>query len=512
MKKKSWFKRVLLRRVLIIVSLVLQAATIVDFLLDFSKYSKWMSVTLNVASFLVVLYIVSRKDKGAFKTSWMALVLLFPVFGGVLYLLFNFQRPTRKFAQRIHQAENETKPLNGLPGDSCREAVETLPRYTSNVRYLQECAGYPIYSGTDTEFYCPGEEFFAALLPELEKAEKYIFLEYFIVEEGIMWNSILDILKRKAEQGVKVRVIYDDVGCFLTLPQNYAAQLRDMGIECELFNPFRPVLTVKQNNRDHRKIASIDGKVAFTGGINLADEYINAVEKFGHWRDSAIKVEGKAAWSFTLMFLQTWQVCTNQTEDYESYYPWREEPCLVPDDGFVQPYADAPVDSEHVGEHVYMHIITGARDYLYINTPYLIVDDSMVSALCLAAKSGVDVRIITPHHWDKWVIHVTTRSYYRELIREGVKIYEYTDGFNHSKTFVSDDQVATVGTINVDFRSMYHHFECGTLLLQSKAVDQVKQDFLDTLPACQEITEKDCKYNVFMRAFQDILRLFAPLM
>lgn len=327
-----------------------------------------------------------------------------------------------------------------------------------------------------------------------------------------MWNSILDILKRKAAAGVKVRLLYDDLGCFFLLPTDYPKQLHTYGIECRVFNPFRPFLTVKQNNRDHRKIASIDGKVAFTGGINLADEYINAYEKHGHWKDASVMVAGKAAWSFTLMFLQMWEFCTGIDEDYTMYYPWKDYPCEIQGTGFVQPYADSPMDKDNVGEHVYLQIINNAKRYVYINTPYLIIDDNLLSALRLAAKSGVDVRIVTPHRWDKRFVHMTTRSYYRELIDAGVKIYEYSDGFIHSKTFVSDDKTATVGTTNLDFRSLYLHFECGTWMYESEAVLEVRDDFLTTLDHCQQITEKDCKCGLIMRIFQDILRVFAPLM
>ena len=327
-----------------------------------------------------------------------------------------------------------------------------------------------------------------------------------------MWNAVLDILKEKVKQGVKVRLMYDDVGSFFLLPKDYPKQMKKLGIDCVIFNPFRPVLTSVQNNRDHRKITVIDGKVAFTGGINLADEYINAIDKHGHWKDAAVMVEGKAAWSFTLMFLHMWELATGIDEDYTQYYPWTSEPYDIKADGFVQPYADSPMDKENIGEHVYLQIINNAKNYVYINTPYLIIDDSMVSALCLAAKSGVDVRIVTPHRWDKWFVHMTTRSYYRELINAGVKIYEYSIGFIHSKTFVSDDTTATVGSTNLDFRSLYLHFECGMWMYQTDAVMEVKEDFLKTLEVCQEITPKDCKCSIPMRVFQDIMRLFAPLM
>jgi len=278
-----------------------------------------------------------------------------------------------------------------------------------------------------------------------------------------------------------------------------------------VFNPFRPFLTTVQNNRDHRKILSIDGKVAFTGGMNLADEYINRKVRFGHWKDGAIMVEGYAAWSFTVMFLEMWGLLNQKEEEYEAYLPWQEEGCWVSHDGLVQPYSDSPMDSENVSEHVYLRIIEKAQDHLYITTPYLVLDDSMISALILTAKSGVDVRIVTPYIPDKKLVQFVSRSYYRELINGGVKIYEYTKGFIHAKTVVSDDKIATVGTVNMDFRSLYLHFECGTWLYRSEAVAQVKDDFLQTLEHCKRITEQDCQFNFVTRLLQDALRIFAPL-
>lgn len=508
----KWFRQIFRRRVLIILMLLIQVGFLVHLILSGSQFSQRFSRLLTIISFFVALYIVSKKEKGAFKLTWVFLILLFPLFGGLMYLLFNFQTSTKRFAESIRQIEEKSKDLFYLPKDGYQDAKSQIPEHITQIRYLQEFAAFPIYTNSKTYFLTPGERKLEALKEELEKAEKYIFLEYFIVQEGIMWDEILEILKRKAKAGVLIRLIYDDMGCFLLLPKNYPAQLKAYGIECAVFNPFKPFLTVKQNNRDHRKIVVIDGKVAFTGGINLADEYINAIEKFGHWKDAAIMIKGKAAWSFTLMFLQMWELCKHTNEDYVSYYPWKELECDVLNDGYVQPYADSPMDSENVGEHVYLQIINSAKDYVYVYTPYLIVDDSMVSALTLAAKSGVDVRIITPHKWDKWIIHMTTRSYYRELIKAGVKIYEYSKGFLHAKAFVSDDMTATVGTTNLDFRSLYLHFECGTWLYGSTAVKEIKEDFINTLSECQQITLKDCNTNVPMRLFQDILRLFAPLM
>jgi len=508
----SWLRKLFRRRMLIAFLIVAQAAFIIYLIASQSMVSQRLSRLLQLISILVVLYIVSKRDKGAYKTLWVFLILSFPILGGLLYLLITCQTTTRIMRRDIQKAMDKTKPLYSLPGDGYEEAKGITGNHFPQVRYLQDYVGYPIYSNTRTTYLSPGEAFHEALLQELEKAEHYIFLEFFIIHKGILWDSIFEILKQKTSDGVKVRLIYDDLGCFFLLPTDFARQMEAAGIECAVFNPFRPLLTVKQNNRDHRKIVVIDGKVAFTGGINLADEYINAYEKYGHWKDAGVLLEGKAAWSFTLMFLEMWELCRHCDEDIASYYPWQFTPCEVSHDGLVQPYADSPMDSENVGEHVYLQILNEAKDYVYINTPYLIVDDSMVSALCLAAKRGVDVRIATPHRWDKWLVHMTTRSYYRELIRSGVKIYEYSSGFLHSKTFVSDDIIGTVGTTNLDFRSLYLHFECGTWMYGSQAVMQIKEDFLNTLPVCQRIEEKDCARFLSSKLFQEILRLFAPLM
>ena len=515
MKQKrfpKWLWKLFRRRMLIAVLIIAQAAFFIYLVASGSMVSQQLSRILTVVSVLVVLYIVSKRDKGAYKTLWVFLILCFPILGGLLYLIVTCQSATRVMRRDIQKAQEKTRQLYSMPGDDYEEAEKRTGSHFPQVRYLQNYVGYSVYANTRTTYLCPGEQFHKALLTQLEKAEHYIFLEFFIVQEGVFWDSILEILKRKASQGVKVRLIYDDLGCFFMLPTDFVKQMEHSGIECAIFNPFRPLLTVKQNNRDHRKIVVIDGKVAFTGGINLADEYINAKEKYGHWKDSAIMLEGKSAWSFTLMFLEMWQICKGCDEDIASYNPWQFTPCDVEPDGLVLPYADSPMDNENVGEHVYLQILNEAKDYVYINTPYLIVDDSMVSALCLAAKRGVDVRIVTPHRWDKWLVHMTTRSYYRELIRAGVKVYEYSNGFLHAKSFVSDDIIGTVGTTNLDFRSLYLHFECGTWMYGSRAVMQIKRDFLNTLPVCQQIEEKDCAKYLTSKLLQEILRLFAPLM
>ncbi|QQO09274.1 cardiolipin synthase [Breznakiella homolactica] len=510
--RKKWVRIVFRRRIFVIAILLAQIIFLLYLITRSSRASQIVSWILNVISILVCLYIVSKKEKPAYKLTWIFLILMFPIFGGLLYIFFYVQSNPTKMRRQIEESDAYSRPLYLLPGNSLPLLERTNDPCLPQVRYLQDYAGYPVYRHTKTEYFASGETFFQKVLEELEKAEKYIFMEFFILQQGLMLNPIIAILERKARQGADVRIMYDDLGCFLTLPTNFKQHLEHRGIKCIVFNPFTPILSSLQNNRDHRKIISIDGKVAFTGGINLADEYINAYDKHGHWKDAAIMLEGEAAWSLSLIFLQMWNLGQKEPDDFESFYPWKDEPCTVVSDGYVQPYADSPIDDENVGEHVYVQIINNAKDYVYINTPYLIVDDNLLSALTLSAKSGVDVRIITPYRWDKKIVHMTTRSYYRQLVKNGVKIYEYTSGFNHSKTFVSDDKVATVGTTNLDFRSLYLHFECGVWIYKNKAVKKVKDDFLATLPICHRITMEDTARNAAQRLFQEVLRLFAPLM
>jgi cardiolipin synthase len=505
------FQILLWHRAATIMMILLQLAFILYVVLSNSRQSILFQGVLTVISVLAALHVLARRNKGAYKLSLIFLILLFPIFGGLLYWLFSVQMSTKGLQKKLDQIEKEGKYAFRLLEDSYEEAVREAPDHKADIRYLQKFNGFPVYKHTQTEYYSIGEDAFASILRELEQAQRYIFLEYFIVEEGVMWDAILEILKRKAAQGVDVRLIYDDLGCFLLLPREYPGILRSMGIKCHVFNPFRPLLTTVQNNRNHRKILSIDGKVAFTGGINLADEYINQKVRFGHWKDSAIMVKGYAAWSFTVMFLEMWSLLDDRKECYEDYLPYQAEGCWVPHDGLVQPYSDSPMDTENVSEHVCLHLIEKAQDYLYMTTPYLVLDDNMLSALVLTAKSGVDVRITTPRIPDKPLVQFLGRSYYRELIQGGVQIYEYEEGFIHSKNFVSDDKIATVGTVNLDFRSLYLHFECGVWLYQSSAVQQVKEDFLETLNSCRRITEEDCRANVVVRMLQDILRIFAPL-
>jgi cardiolipin synthase len=518
MKQQKKFKLVYRRRALIILALLTQIALTIFLIIGTRMYLKFIYWILPVLSVIVCIYVINKQEKAGYKLIWIFIIMLVPIFGGILYILLNIISSPKKLRMALDVNMANSHTAFYLPGNRLEEFKVAHPEYKINAQYLQEYAGFPIYTNTRQEYLPSGEAFFYRVLEELKKAQKYIFLEFFILKEGMMLNSILKILEMKAANGLDVRIMYDDLGCFYTLPQDFREELKKKGIKTFVFNPFKPIVSSLQNNRDHRKIISIDGRVAFTGGLNLADEYINVVERFGHWKDAAIMIEGDAAWSLTLIFLQMWNLGNHdnneETEGYASYYPSKQKDALPGTKawGFVQPYADSPIDKENVGEHVYIQIINQAKDYVYINTPYLIVDDNLLSALTLAAKSGVDVRIITPHRWDKKIVAITSRSYYRRLIQAGVKVYEYSSGFNHGKTFVSDDKIATVGTTNLDFRSLYLHFECGVLIYASDEITAIKDDFIRTIPICQEMTIKDCARNAAQRIVQDVLRIIAPLL
>lgn len=400
-----------------------------------------------------------------------------------------------------------------LPNDNILKEVSTQNIHASNQsRYLQNSAYGPPFKNTSTEYFPLGEFKFKKLKEELKKAKEFIFLEYFIIDEGKMWSEILEILLEKVSKGVDVRVIYDDFGCVLTLPYRYDKKLESMGIKCAIFNPLIPILTPRLNNRDHRKIAIIDGQVGFTGGINLADEYINGIDRFGHWKDSAIMIKGEAVWSLTVMFLSMWDYMKGIDEGFnkfkkETHENYKEQ------NGYVQPFTDNPLDDETVGEITYLNLINKAKNYVYITTPYLIIDNEMVVALTSAAKVGIDVRIITPHNPDKWYVQAVTRSYYKVLLEEGVKIYEYTPGFIHSKNFIVDDEYGVVSTINMDYRSLYLHFECGVWMYKTDSIMDMKKDFLNTLKVSKKITyDEAVRIKMYRRLGRSILRVFSPLM
>ncbi len=498
------------RSVFVALALLAQITTLFIMVSLFSEYTQifyWCCIALSV---LAALAIVGSRMEPGYKIAWLLLVLPFPVFGGIFYIMVGggtipkrtqkrMQGMLEKSAQALRE-DFKADDLLPLGGDAAGQAS-----------YLERRAACPAYTNTETEYFPLGDDAFPRMLEELEKAQKYIFLEYFIIEPGVFWDSILAILERKAAQGIEVRVIYDDMGCMFTLPRDYDEVLAQKGIQCRVFNRFLPVMSLRLNNRDHRKLLIIDGKVGFTGGINLADEYINVRERFGTWKDSSILLEGDAVWSMTVMFLTMWDNIANWDEDFERFRPPAAP--VRPWTGYVQPYTDTPLDRETVGQAVYLNMIAKAKNYIYITTPYLVIDVATNTALCNAAKSGVDVRIITPHIPDKRYVFEVTRAHYPPLLEAGVKIYEYTPGFIHAKNFVVDDRFATVGTVNLDYRSLFLHFEDGIWLCEAPCIREIRKDFEETLKVSESYSLRRFKHlNILLQLYRSILRVFAPLM
>ena len=493
------------RRVSVLLMILLQIVFLVLLMMAGAK-RPWLAIGMWGISGIVIVHILLHRSKRVAILPWVILTLLFPIFGGLFYLAFHLEASSKFIRRGIRTLSVR---ISAPCDNNC--AFEIIPaRYGRLSHYLSSVGGYPVYGESEATYLPSGEEMLASLLSALRSARRYIFLEYFIIEDGVMWGQIHEILKEKSASGVEVRVIYDDIGCFLRVPHDFRKELASEGIECRVFNPFRPIFSSLHNHRDHRKIAVIDGEVAFTGGVNLADEYINAVTRFGHWKDAAVRLEGGAALSLCAIFLENWRLCNGKAEDTSVYLCMKETKGASP--MLVQPYADSPLDDEPIGETVYLCAITAAQKTLYITTPYFVVDDTVVKALVLAAKSGVDVRIVTPHIYDKRIVHMATRSYYSELLLGGVRVYEYEKGFIHSKTLVADGALSIVGTTNFDYRSLCHHFECGTVLYGSESAGALEEDFSAVLSQSREITLADCKGGFFSRLRDNILRIFSPML
>lgn len=505
------FKRSVQRIILLATSFIIQIAIIIFFLLQYRENFFNFYLGSLVLSIAIVFIITNSKSNPSYKIAWIIPVMIFPVFGGLFYLLYGGNKLSTR--EKLKMAKQNIKMTYSLKqNDEIINKLEKENVYAKNQsEYILNYAKCPVYNNTETTYFKIGEEKYKALLEELKKAKKFIFLEYFIIQEGKMFNSILEILEQKAKEGVDVRLIYDDVGCIVTLPHNYKNILEAKGIKCRVFNPIKPFFTRRLNNRDHRKIVVIDGNVGFTGGINLADEYINEYEKHGYWKDAAIMLKGEAVWNLTIMFLSMWDYIDNIDEDYMKFKPSKN--IDYQSNGYVQPFDDSPLINEPIGETVYLNLINKAKEYIYINTPYLIIDNEMATALKIASKSGVDIKIVTPYIPDKKFVHAVTKSYYESFIKDGIEIYEFTPGFMHAKTFVVDDEYAVVGSINLDFRSLYLHYECGVWLYKTDSIKNIKQDYLNTIKKCHKITIQECKNTNALRKFgRLVIRMFAPLL
>ncbi len=510
--KKGIFSLVFSRATILAVLVILQLTVFVATLTYMKDYATYIHTVLMVIEVCTVIYMINSKMNPDFKITWIMLILILPVLGASFYWFMRLTPEIGWIRKRLTELNVLTKPYMSQD----EEILETLrvskPANANLAQYLEKQAGYPVHKNTAVTYFASGEAKFEEMKLQLQKAKKYIFLEYFIVDEGKMWNSILDILVEKVKEGVEVRFMYDGMCSLFQLPYNYDEQMKKLGIKCKMYSKIRPVLSSYQNNRDHRKILVIDGKVGFTGGINLADEYINAKERFGHWKDTAVMLEGEAVQSLTILFLHMWNITTAHTDDFKRYLTPKSSE-FRREFGYVLPYGDSPYDSEDVGEQVYAHILNHAKKYVHIMTPYLILDNEMRNTLTYAAKCGIEVVIIMPHIPDKWYAFILAKTYYEELIKAGVQIYEYTPGFVHAKVFVSDNDTATVGTINLDYRSLYHHFECGAFIYNNPVVWDIERDFQETLKKCEKVSVLSLRSRSLLeRILGRILRLVAPLM
>jgi len=506
---KFLMSRVAIVGILIAAELALVAVINVLFYDHFSIYY-YITLIIDV---VLVFRIVSKRDNPSYKIAWIILIFLFPAFGAAMYLIFSGNQLTERQKKKLAGMFSTMKFLlpehtlssDELFDDSCAKKQSD---YITNTAYC------PPFDATECKYLATGEEFFECLCEHLRKAEKFIFLEYFIIDKGQMWDTIHGILVEKARSGVEVRIIYDDMGCINHLDTGFNRYLEKEGIKCRVFNRFIPILSARLNNRNHRKICVIDGVCGFTGGINIADEYINVKSPFGHWKDNAVMLYGKGVWSLSMMFLSMWENLDLKNKcdlaEYEKYFP-SEFNFSVNEDGIVQPFTDNPLDDHAVGENIYLNIIYSAKDYVYITTPYLILDYNLEEALCNAAKSGVDVRMVVPGIPDKKLVYEATRSNYGKLLDAGVRIYEYTPGFIHAKTFLSDNEYGTVGTVNLDFRSLYLHFECGVWMYRTNALQDIKNDFENLFEVSSEVDEDSANAGIFKRALRSVLDVMAPL-
>lgn len=497
----------LLRFILAVVAVVLQLTLIVLLISELRAYAIYAYILIQFLSVMDVLYLLNKSGHTSYTVAWLVVILILPVFGNILYFLWGHSATRGRRSRQIRNAIRAgTKQLRGDP--SVRAALEQAHPSQKRLSGFLDFHGFPAYDRTDCRYFPDGKAFFDALLDDLRQAKRFIFLEYFIIAHGELWRDVEEVLLAKAAEGVTVRLMFDDLGSLMTVPDHFVRRMRQQGIEVVRFNPVQKYISgLYINYRNHQKIAVIDGGVGYTGGVNIADEYVNLYEKHGHWKDTGIRLEGDAVWSLTVTFLQMWAAEVRHEPDYDAYRP----PESAPREGFFQPFSDGPVNNpDNPAETLYRQILYSAKDYVYITTPYLVIERSMSEALCMAALGGADVRIVTPKHWDRWYTHMVTRSNYGELLRAGVKIYEYTPGYIHAKTVLCDDEHAVTGSINMDYRSFYLHFENGVWICGAPVLKDIKRDILETIGQCEEISLDDwMRRPRRVKAMQTVLRLFA---
>lgn len=520
-KGKNLLKQLILSKTFMFAILALLQIVVFLFIIKYFTDSGGTAYYIITLISVAVLIAVLEQDElnPAYKLMWIIIIVIMPVTGTVFYLLWGHRTvPRRK--QRLFL------DIDKRANSACTQDPRVLAALKQHNPYLGLSADYllkqgaaPVYAGNEVEYFTIGEEFFPVFLSTIKKAKKYIYMEYYIYEDGYMLDTTCEILRQKVAEGVDVRVMIDGFGSLFKLPPSYRKKMESWGIKVQEFAPIEFTVHLSDyamlNHRDHRKVTVVDGIYGFSGGLNFADEYINRVERFGLWKDTSFLIKGPAVYNMVVMFLRNWDQCNNTESDYESYRlpaPALPQEEISFEKGFVQPYCDSPLDNENISENAYLNIIHQATDYVYICTPYLILDNEVITSLTLAAKSGVDVRILTPGIPDKKTVFLVTQSYYPVLLKAGVRIFEYTPGFNHGKMYVSDDHVAIVGSANMDYRSLYLHFENCVSFYGGGIVGEVKQDMLNCFDVSKEITLDDTtKLPLPRRLLQIIARFFAPM-
>ena len=523
--KRNALQIIFSRTMLIMVLIVVQFAYIIARMYAFAEHIPFLLGGELAIVAIMMAVILNSRENASVKLSWCFLVGIFPLFGSIVYLVVKYDLGYRVLQKRISVTEECSRKYIFEQQELLSKLKEEDIQTYRMAQYLRKYCGSLTSKNNQVKYFKIGEEMFEEMLKQLEMAKEYIYLEYFMVSNGKMWDTILEILVRKVKEGVDVRLLYDGTCSVYLLPYKYPEQIQKLGIKCHMFSPPIPFLSTHYNNRDHRKIMVIDGRVAFTGGINLCDEYININSPCGHWKDVGIMLEGDSVYDFTLMFMQMWcATVAKSTKDihfpdmkkYLEKTSYAIKDCnseKVGDSGYVIPYADNPVDDENVGKNVYIDILNQAKEYVYIMTPYLILDGEMLNAITLAAKRGVDVRIILPHIPDKWYAFVLARENYKTLLEAGVKVYEYTPGFVHAKLFVADGERAVVGSMNLDYRSLYWHYECSAYMYKVSAIADIHKDFIDTQVMCEQVTEETVKkISIFSRIAAFVLKIVAPLL
>ncbi|WP_156299175.1 cardiolipin synthase [Streptobacillus canis] len=509
--KKSFFKLVFSRTLVVTVLLLLELALVLMSVMWLGKNMYILIGSSRIISFGMIVYLINNRQNANVKLVWILLILLLPLFGICLYWFVKLDFGSRMMKKRIVEIQAQTKNLLVQKQEILNKVRDEKEYELRNIaRYIKNTGGYNLYQDSEVKYYSLGEYMFLDMLLALKEAKKFIFIEYFIIEQGKMWNSIVEILKQKVLEGVEVRVMYDGTCEYTTLDRDYPKELILHGIKAQTFSPVTPFVSTHYNNRDHRKIMVIDGKIGFTGGVNLADEYINEIVKHGHWKDTGIRIMGDAVKTLTLMFLQSWNLFDYESKEYSKYLDISHD---IKNDGYIIPYGDEPFDNELLGQNVYIDIINNAKEYVYIMTPYLIIDNEMTAAMKLAAIKGVDIRLILPYIPDKETPFALAHSHYAELMDAGVKIYEYNPGFVHAKMFISDDIKAVVGTINLDYRSLYHHFENAVYMYKMDVIKDIKEDFEDTFKKSHIVSHRELKNDKLTRKIiGKLTKIFAPLL